>query len=349
MPNTNANPRRLLRLSMAIIPVVTFALAGWALYRMAQRIRPGDVLASLKAVAAHRILLAFLATTASYLVITSYDALILRFLGLRLPYAKTARTVFVAASISASLGFNMLTSGPIRLRLYSALGLSARDIGRIVLFGLIMYWSGFFCVGGSVFSFHPIAVPPPISLPAWALRGIGLALLVIVGSYAVLGVLQVRLPPRRAPITLPPARLMLPQLVVASADWLLAGTVLFTILPSPPEPSYLLVLESYLIASSLGMLSHVPGGLGVFDALILLLVGPAAGTANVAAGLLLYRLIYYVCPFLGGIATFALTEVSRKVRRLSGQPAGPGRSKAPDGSQESRGRPVSRKGRNTDR
>jgi uncharacterized membrane protein YbhN (UPF0104 family) len=210
----------------------------------------------------------------------------------------------------------MLTSGPIRLRLYTAQGLTAGDVGRIVLCGLVMYWSGFFCVAGAVFAVSPIDIPPPVSLPGDVLRAVGLAFLGVVVGYMTVCVLRVNLRLGRFRITPPRPMLALAQLVISSVDWLLAGTVLFIILPSNPGGrGYLFVLEAYLVASSLGMLSHVPGGLGVFDAIILLLVGPVAGTAHVAASLLLYRLIYYVCPFLGGLITFASTEMTAVVRR----------------------------------
>jgi uncharacterized membrane protein YbhN (UPF0104 family) len=315
-PSTITKFKRFVRFAMMIIPVLIFALAAWVLYRLAQQIRLKDFLDSLHAVSTSQIALTVAATIASYLVITSYDALILRFLRLRLPYSHTASTVFIAASISASLGFNMLVSGPIRLRLYAAQGLSARDVGKIVLCGLVMYWSGFFCVGGTVFTFSPIEIPPPLSLTGQTVRAIGIALLVAVLGYLTICLLRVSLPIRHSRLAPPRGALAAVQLLVASLDWLLAGTVLYLILPSSHAGiGYVFILETYLVASSLGMLSHVPGGLGVLDAIILLFVGPAAGIANVAASLLLYRLIYYLCPFLGGIVTFASKEMHALVRR----------------------------------
>lgn len=64
---------------------------------------------------------------------------------------------------------------------------------------------------------------------------------------------------------------------------------------TPPFAAFLLV---YLLALAAGVLSHVPGGVGVFEAVLLAAFAGQLGAAPLAAALLLYRLIYVVLPLL---------------------------------------------------
>ncbi|WP_054056651.1 bifunctional lysylphosphatidylglycerol flippase/synthetase MprF, partial [Pseudomonas asplenii] len=100
-------------------------------------------------------------------------------------------------------------------------------------------------------------------------------------------------------------------LVITALDVAAAATVLYLLLPeAPPFGAFLLV---YLLALAAGVLSHVPGGVGVFEAILLAAFTNELGAAPLAAALLLYRLIYVLLPLLLACLALLSTEAQRLI------------------------------------
>ncbi|WP_179395891.1 bifunctional lysylphosphatidylglycerol flippase/synthetase MprF [Lacticaseibacillus absianus] len=81
------------------------------------------------------------------------------------------------------------------------------------------------------------------------------------------------------------------------------------------------VLPLFLVANVLGVISMVPGGLGSFDVFMLFGLSQVGVNNNVGVvWLLLYRLFYYVVPFVIGALLFAQDAGRQLNARLEGLP-----------------------------
>jgi phosphatidylglycerol lysyltransferase len=308
---------RLLKILAPVFGLAVFCLAGWALYRELHIYRLHDVLQELHSLPALRVLLAVLFAAASYLAATGYDTLGARYVGRPLPYRQTALAAFIGTTFSNNLGFGLLTGGSMRLRLYSAWGLSVVEIGKLLAFDSLSLWLGFLALGGMVFSLEPVAVPLALHLPLLSLRPVGIAFLALVLAYLVL-TLTVRRPVRVRSLDLQlPAPGYVPlQVGVGLLDWMLASATLYVLLPREAGISFPAFIGTYSLALLAGVVSQVPGGLGVFETVFLLLLAPRLPASAVLGSLLAYRGIYYLLPLGVAVTLLAVQELLRKGRVL---------------------------------
>jgi uncharacterized membrane protein YbhN (UPF0104 family) len=98
---------------MPVLAVVTIALAIFLLYRTLSRYEYDEIVASIVAIPTPRLALAFAFTAASYITLTGFDVLAVRYAGHPLPYWKVARASFISLSIGHNIGLAALSSGAI--------------------------------------------------------------------------------------------------------------------------------------------------------------------------------------------------------------------------------------------
>jgi uncharacterized membrane protein YbhN (UPF0104 family) len=234
------------------------------------------------------------------LVMTGYDALAVRSIGDTLPFAKTALTAIISYGISNTVGLALLSSSAIRYRFYAG-KLSPLQIAQVIVFCNSSFWLGLCAVAGGIFLLHPIAVPAKIPLPFSSVQPLGIGLLVVVGAYAGWNLFSARAL-RVGNWVLPhlPIGLCLGQIAIAAADWFLAAMVFYVF------PNFFGI---YLLAQVAGIVSNVPGGLGVFETVMLLFLAPASSSASLLGILLIYRGIYYFLPLIVGLLLLGWYEV----------------------------------------
>ena len=287
-----------------------FGLALWVLHHETAGIRFADVVANLRAVPWHAVGVAVVFTAASYAALTGYDWLALRHIGRKLPLAGVALTSFVATAVGHNLGVAMLSGGAVRYRLYSAAGLSAAEIATVIgLVGLTFGLGISFVVGVVMLSGMP-ETSAILHLPSKLLQAIGAALLGLIVTYILWGGVQ------HAPLRLRNWQLAVPQpgttalqLLFAALDIGCAAAVLYALLPASVAVSYPHLLSIYVLAITAGIISHVPGGLGVFESVLLLSLPDAPRDALLGA-VLAYRVVYYLLP-LGLAAAAGVTQELR--------------------------------------
>ncbi|HMR03726.1 MAG TPA: lysylphosphatidylglycerol synthase domain-containing protein, partial [Candidatus Competibacter phosphatis] len=284
------------RLAGPLIGLVLFAGALWVLHQALAEYRYRDVVAYLRHLPSSQLFAALLGTALSYLVTTGYDWLALRYIRRPLPWPKVGFAALLSYAFSNSVGLSVLTSSSLRFRLYSSWGLSAVDIAQIVLFTTLTLWLGILTVGGGVL----VLVPLDLGAIPWLnmdSRLLGLLLLIPPVAYLLLGVLR-RQPLRLGHWQLPMARprLALPQLAVGALDWVMASMVLYLLLPGSGTVGFGHLLGVFLVAQIAGLLSHIPGGLGVFESLVLFMLQRELPAADLLGALLAFRLIYYLLP-----------------------------------------------------
>ncbi len=322
-PLKPTQPQILGKLAGLAVAVGLMVLSIVTLGRTLQSISWTDVATALAAIPAGYVLLSLLCTALSYLALTGYDLLGLSYLGKRLPYARVALGSFLSYTFANNLGFALLTGGTARYRVYAPAGLGTGDIAMLTLIcGLTFALSGSL-VAALCLVFEPSALGQLIGLSPWLTLVLGLA---IVGALA-LYVGWVGTEPRALrwglrELPLPGARSTVAQLGVGLADMLFASAALYLLLPASADVGFLLFVGVFAVAMTLGLLSHVPGGIGVFETVILLAI-PGAATSELLASLLVFRFVYYFLPFLVALGLLAwheaaqMPQASRLRRRIA--------------------------------
>lgn len=281
---------------LPLIALVLFVAALWVLHDALRQAHYHHILAQLKAIPASNILAALGLTVLSYLVMAGYDRLAISYIRHPLDTAKVALASFISYAFSNTIGLSLLTSASIRYRLYSEWGFTAEEIARLVAFTTLTFWLGIVTISGVVFIAEPIAMPVLGKIAIHSVRPVGLLFALLVFSYIL--AVSLRKKPlvfRNWELRLPSLRLAGAQLLVGSIDWALAGCVLFVLLPEQAGFSFFQFLSIYLLAQVAALISHVPGGLGVFESMILL-SAPDIAADTLISSMLVYRGIYYLLP-----------------------------------------------------
>jgi phosphatidylglycerol lysyltransferase len=307
--------KRLTRRAPILLSVLLFGLSLWAITQELRKYHLQDIFNSLTAISKPYLLLAIALTLLNYVLFTGYDTLALRHLRQSVPYRRTALVAIVSYAISNSVGFALLSGSAIRYRFYSAWGFSAAKIAQIIAFCNLSFWLGLFAVGGIVFALQPITTPELLHIPFESVRPVGYIFLAIVFAYLLWSGLSQK-PLRIKNWVFPhlPVKLSLVQIALTSLDWMLAAAVLYILLPVPKHLSYFSFFGIYLLGQLAGIISNVPGGLGVFETILILLLAPVISTDKLLGVLLAYRGIYFFFPL--GISLLILGGYELKQRTV---------------------------------
>ncbi len=269
-----------------------------------------------RATSANQILLAFGLASTSYLALTGYDALALRHLGARVPYPLTALASFTSYAISFTLGFPLVTGGAVRFWIYGPAGLSPGKIASLTVVAGVTFWLGMGLVLAAGFLFDASAISEINQLAVGVNRAIGAALIALLVAYLV-WVTRLRRRGRGVLLhfRLPGTVLTLGQMGLGVIDVCAAAGALYALLPNGHGVGFFAFAALYSFAAMLGIASHSPGGLGVFEATMLKGVGGSPD--KLLAALLLFRVIYYLVPFVLALALLGAHEAVRRWRSLS--------------------------------
>lgn len=300
--------------------LVIIGIAAVVLYKMLRNIHPGEVLDALTGTDPWRVALAAGLVACAYFTLTFYDWFALRTIGKpHVPYRTAALASFTSYAIGHNVGFSAFTGGTVRYRIYSAYGLGAVDVAKLCFVTGLTFWLGNIAMLGLGVSIEPWAASAVDQLPAWINRLIGLGLLAALSAY----VIWVGLKPRRIGIgegrwtvTLPGSRLTLLQIVIGILDLSFCAAAMYVLMPQTPFIDPIALGVVFISATLLGFASHAPGGLGVFDAAMLLALSQFDKEPLLGA-LLLLRLLYYVTPFALALIIMGVRELlmSRRRRR----------------------------------
>ena len=299
-----------------LIGLLLFIVALGVLRHFLHQYHYGQIVGYLKQIPASRVVMSLYLTALSYIALTGYDVLALKYIRHGLRYRRIGLASFVGYAFSNNVGSGPITGGSIRLHLYTSWGLSAIQTAKIIAFNAVTLWLGLFAVAGVALLAAPLELPAEIHIPLGSAKLLGVMLLGIVVTYLVLNVV------RRKPLAIRGWKLMMPgvrmavsQILLGSADWCIAAAVLYVLMPAVPELTYFRFLRFFLIGQLAGMVSQVPGGLGVFEALVVLLLNPYLGPERrpeVLASLLAFRLVYYVLPLVAAMVLFGTYEMARR-------------------------------------
>lgn len=293
-----------------VVSLSIIAVACYVLFHMLRDINFDDLLTALKAKSGQSIILATVFVAAGYFTLTFYDLFALRAIGRSdVPYRIAALAAFTSYSIGHNVGASALTGGAVRYRVYSAWGMNAVDVAKVCFVAGLTFWLGNAAVLGLGISYHPEAAAEIDRLPIWLNQVV--AFLVLAGLAAYVGWVWIR--PRMVgrgqwTVTLPGGPLTLLQIAIGIVDLGCCALAMYMLVPASPHVDFVTVAVIFVSATLLGFASHSPGGLGVFDAAMLIGLWQFE-REDLLAGMLLFRVLYYITPFVLSLLTLAIREV----------------------------------------
>ncbi len=299
---------RLKRLA-PLIAGALFLVALAVLYKELRAFHYREVVAYLETLHARKIAMAIGLTAASYLLLTLYDVFGLHYVGKDLPYRRISFASFVGYALNNSVGLYGLVGTGFRYRLYTMWGLGTAEVAKVLGFAVVTFWLGFMSLGGLALLFLPLELPETVHLPIGSVQIIGAILVIPPLAYLAANFFRERpIVFRSHELPLPGVPLAFAQIVVSTVDWFIAGLVLYTLLPPEAGLPVSGFLGAYMLAQFLGLFSSLPGGVGVFEATIVVLLTPTVPASSLLAALLAFRAIYYLLPLLVAAILVAIRE-----------------------------------------
>jgi uncharacterized membrane protein YbhN (UPF0104 family) len=281
-----------------LLSITIIVIAAVALYHTLQGIRVDRVIRAVLRTDPADIALAALFVAGSYFTLTFYDLFALRALGRAdIPYRIAMLASFTSYSVGHNVGATVFTGGAVRYRIYSAWGLDAIAVAKLCFLAGLTFWLGNATVLGLGIAYVPDAASAIDQLPAWFNRAAAfMALLVLAGYIGWVWRRPRAIGLRDWNVTLPGGPLTLLQIGIGIVDLACCALAMYVLLPSEPNIGFVTLAVIFVSATLLGFASHAPGGLGVFDAAMLVALW-RFDRQELLAGLLLFRLLYYIVPF----------------------------------------------------
>jgi uncharacterized membrane protein YbhN (UPF0104 family) len=299
---SSSKSRRWWSIAKRCITWAFFVLVAWLLFRNAREIEWTAVGTALVELPLANLAIAAALAAASYAVYSCYDLISRAWVGFDLSTGRVMLTTFISYAFNLNLGAFVGGLG-FRYRLYSRQGLEDGDITRTIVFSMWTNWFGYLVLAGALFLVFPIELPSEWRVSAGTLRAVGAGLLVGALGY----LLACAFSPRRSwtirgrSFELPPLRLAALQLLISASNWLLIGAIVWTLLQFRVD--YATTVTILLFAAVAGVITHVPAGVGVLEAVFVTLLAPDLPKNEILGALLAYRAVYYLGPLV--IATLA--------------------------------------------
>jgi glycosyltransferase 2 family protein len=302
-------------LSLTIIVVAVLVL-----YRILRDIDLDELIDAIEATDWRTLFFAALFVAGGYLTLTFYDLFALRTIGRSdLPYRVAALAGFTSYAVGHNVGASVFSGGAVRYRIYSGWGLSVIEVTKICFVAGLTFWLGNATVLGLGVLYAPQAARALDQLPLWSNRLLALVIIAMLSAYVAWVWVKPRVIGREGwQVTLPGGPLTLLQIAIGIVDLACCAAAMYMLVPDEPNLGFVTVAVIFVAATLLGFASHAPGGLGVFDAAMLVALWQF-DKEDLLAGLLLFRLLYYVVPFVLSLAVLGTREIllSRGMRRLS--------------------------------
>jgi uncharacterized membrane protein YbhN (UPF0104 family) len=303
-----------------VLSLAVFIAAALMLYHILRGIDPDKLIAALKATNPRTLAAGAGFVAAGYLTLTFYDLFALRTIGRAdLPYRAAALGGFTSYAVGHNIGASVFSGGAVRYHIYSSWGLSVVDVTKICFIAGLTFWLGNVAVLGLGILYAPDAARALDQLPLWANRGLAIFLLTLLAAYIAWVSSRPRLIGREKwHLILPGGSLTLVQIMIGIVDLGCCAAAMYMLMPPQPNLGFVTLAVIFVAATLLGFASHAPGGLGVFDTAMLIALWQF-DREELVAGLLLFRLLYYIVPFVLSLFILGIREalVGRGVPRAA--------------------------------
>jgi glycosyltransferase 2 family protein len=294
----------------ACLSVAIITAAAFVLYRTLRGIHVHKVMAAIAATELRDIVIAAGFVAAAYFTLTFYDLFALRTIGRRdVRYRVAALAGFTSYSIGHNVGASVFTGGAVRYRVYSAHGLSAIEVAKLCFIAGLTFWLGNAAVLGLGIAYAPAAASAIDHLAGWLNRTLAIGTLIALLIYVAWVWRTPRIIGRQNwEVALPNGPLTLVQIAIGIVDLACCAAAMYMLVPDEPYIGFVVLAVIFVSATLLGFASHSPGGLGVFDAAMLIGLWQY-DKEDLLAGLLLFRLLYYITPFALALAILGGREL----------------------------------------
>ncbi|WP_166365115.1 lysylphosphatidylglycerol synthase domain-containing protein [Pseudomonas akapageensis] len=284
-----------------------FILVPVMLYMLVRNLEWQELKQALQSYRLSTLALGFAITLCSYTLFSSYDLLGRHYTGHTLPARQVLSLAFVCYAFNLNLG-SWVGGVALRYRLYSKMGLDVPTITRVLSLSLVTNWLGHLLIAGSVFIMGLPPLPKGFAIGAMGLLATGAVLLLVAGGY----LLACRFSKRRTwtlrghEVTLPSLRLAAAQALMGACNWMSMALLIYVLLPAKID--YPTILSILVISSVAGVITHIPAGLGVLEAVFITLLYPAYSKGTILAALIGYRALYYLLPLAVACVVFLVLE-----------------------------------------
>lgn len=296
-----------------LVALVMFGIAITFIVRVFGKYSLSEIFVAMNAIPQNDLVGAAVLTAVAYLVLSTYDVMGLRYIGSRLPTRQALFTAFIAFAFGNNIGLASVAGSSVRFRLYSGYGVEPKQILKIIAFVTLTFWVGFFTIAGLSLLVQPVSLPDGYSISPSLSTFIGCIALTIAALYV--GLCRYFRRPiliKGQLLKLPHPGLALTQAFTAAVDWMLAAGVLYLLLPHD-HIGYFMFLSIFVSAQIVALVSNVPGGVGVLEALVIYFMSTNhEPSAAVLGGLLVYRLIYYIAPLAVAATMFIVHEIGKR-------------------------------------
>ena len=304
--------KKWIKIIIAPIGLIIFIAAIALLHNELKHLNYTDIINSLKAIPSARIAIAMCLAISYYILLGGYDIVAFKYIDAKVPlkFKDIFFTCFVSNVLGSNTGYSMLFGGSVRYRLYSFHNVSMVDVTKVLLFSSATIWLGLLAIGGLFFTFTPVSLAG-ITKFSFTTRPIGIIFLTILSSYVLLSIFKSK-PVKffKWRISFPNIKIVIAQIILAAGDWIIASLTLYVLMPAGEIP-YFILIKVFLVSQLLGILSQVPGGMGVFETAIIFLLPHAADNPAVMGGLLAYRAVFYFFPLSIALFMLASYEIAR--------------------------------------
>jgi uncharacterized membrane protein YbhN (UPF0104 family) len=303
--------KRFAHIAGVLVGLGVFGAAVWVLWKQIQILEYDAVITQFEELSLSRVLLALGCTIGAYVTLSIYDSTAFQYIKRHMAFVRIVLVSIIAYAFSHNLGFGAVTGNSIRYRFYSQWKVPLLDIARVVVFGGTAYVLGIVTIAGILILLNAEALSLATRLPIHSAYLIGIGATLTGSIYLIWSLLR-RPTIKFKGVSLPPPALgiVFTQFAAAAVEWGFAAGALYFLLPVHGGLDYLHFIGLFVIAYVAGMLSQVPGGLGVFEAVLLLLLPEEITRETIVAAVITYRAIYFLLPLLVAALLMMSAEVT---------------------------------------
>ena len=300
---------------LAMVAIVLFALASKSLFHMAHTLDVAQMKSVILATPPLTLFKAVCAVILSYLILSLYDLIAVRYVKSNIGYAKIINTSLTAFSIGNTIGIAVFSAGAVRFRYYGKEDIPSINIANIILLVSLAFSYGALIILGISLVLNPHMLSQLLSKVSWlapisqnAFRAVGFFVLLLITASIIFAGKSGRIfSIKQWQLNLPPAFVLIKLATVAVIDISMMAFIIYLLIPANSDVAYLEIFSAYVQSLMAGLISNVPGGLGVFE-LTMVASLPKVDKTTLLSVLLLFRILYYFIPFTLGILSFVLHE-----------------------------------------
>ncbi|MCQ2444140.1 MAG: hypothetical protein MJ061_01410 [Mailhella sp.] len=280
-----------------------FLLACWLLYQKLRMYSLSEIAENITLIIPAQLALSVILVAINYAILVGYDWLAVKAVHRRLPLSRITLVSFTGCAVSYNIGA-LLGGTAVRYRLYGAWGFKILDIVKLVLMLAVTFWIGALGLAGGVLLFADIHVPPELGISPGHINVPAVICGLAKGR-------PVKILGREC--SLPPLGIALSQTAVACADLVVAALCLYVLLPAEADLPFSDFLSNYLLAQVAVVLTHVPGGVGVLEVILLHIVHGVT-PQRLFGAILIFRVLYYLIPLAISAVLLFLYEIRLRRR-----------------------------------